>query len=320
MATVDEVARQALTAVGSDAGVLLATKWASERYRQLSNRTKFRHLRRIGELVIPADINAGTVDCVEGSDVIVGDATAVAAWTPDIVGRYFRGRRNWYRIALVDTANNRLRLESVFTEDDATDVGYHIVPQRVRVSDTVRQLGDFVHMRLHRKLVSTGLTAMNMEHPARIVIAGSGPEVVIEIGDDLDGCKQVEFYPYCTSQEMIRYVYWPVAAELRAGDTLPRELDEAVLRDGVLIDVMRFEMSKALKANQPEVAATWRNEARTQETTWQNRIDEAVKADRALDDVTLILHTRGRPVAYDSSDPWIKTGRQDAANRIGNWP
>ena len=48
MATVDEVARQALTAVGSDAGVLLATKWASERYRQLSNRKKFRHLHRIG--------------------------------------------------------------------------------------------------------------------------------------------------------------------------------------------------------------------------------------------------------------------------------
>ena len=320
MATVDEVARSALSATGSEAGLLLAIRWASERYRQLASRTKFRHLRQIGELLIPADITAGTITITEGEDTVTGDATALAAWTDDLVGRYFRGRRNWYRIEAVNQTAGTLKLGSAFTEDDLADAAYHLVPQRIRLDGRARFTGAFVHMRLHRELVELGLEAMDYEYPSRVVIAGTGPEVVAEVGVDTDGTKLVEFYPYSTQQEMIRYTYWPVAAELRPGSVLPNELDPQVLRDGALIDVMRFEMAKAIRANQVEQAALWRNEARAQETTWEKRIDEAIKSDHAQDDVTLILHTRGRPIAFSDQDPWIRTGREDALSRLGNWP
>jgi hypothetical protein len=320
MAFVDDVARSALSATGSEAGLLLAIRWASERYRQLASRTKFRHLRQIGELVIPADITTGTITVTEGEDTVTGNATALAAWSDDLVGRYFRGRRNWYRIEAVNQTTGVLKLASAFTEDSLAATDYHIVPQRVRLDSRARYTGAFVHMRMHRKLVELGMEAMDFEYPARVVIAGSGPEVVAEVGVDTDGTKLVELYPYATQQEMIRYAFWPVAPELRPGSALPLELDPQVLRDGTLIDVMRFEMAKALRANQVEVAATWRNEARAQETTWEKRIDEAIKSDHAQDDVTLILHTRGRPLAYSDQDPWIRTGREDAYSRLSNWP
>lgn len=318
MSTVDEVARSAITAVGSDAGLLLAIGWASERYRQLASRTKFRHLRQVGELVVPAAISDGLVTVNEGERTVTGDATAVAAWSDDLVGRFFRGRRSWYRIEAV--SGGVLTLRSVFAEDSLAAGAYDIVPQRLRLDTRARYLGAFVHMRLHRKLVEMGLEAMDLQYPARIVIAGSGPEIVVEIGADNDGTKLVELYPYSTQQEMIRYTFWPASAKLVPGSSLPNELDPQVLRDGTLIDVMRFEMAKALRANQPDVAATWRNEARTQETTWERRIEEAIKADHGQDDITLILHTRGRPVSYDDSDPWIRTAREDALSRLTRWP
>jgi len=78
--------------------------------------------------------------------------------------------------------------------------------------------------------------------------------------------------------------------------------------------VYRYEMAKALRANQIEAGAVWRNELRAQETTWKRRIEEMLHADRATDDVSLILHTRGMPHPGDS--PGIKTASQDALSRF----
>src|SRR6266404_8017236 len=99
-----EVVDAVLAATDSDVGPELVAGWCSERYRELSNRSRMRHLTRFSELIMPAVINAGTVTVTSGSNTIVGDATARAAWLAigqdAMVDRFFRvdGQRNWFHI------------------------------------------------------------------------------------------------------------------------------------------------------------------------------------------------------------------------------
>src|SRR5689334_14715466 len=96
--TVEEVARAALGAVDTAAGYILACQWVAERYSTLCSRTRFKHLRQVFEVVVPANISAGTVTTVVGSRQVVGDATASAAWTDALVGRHLRVFSTWYEI------------------------------------------------------------------------------------------------------------------------------------------------------------------------------------------------------------------------------
>jgi hypothetical protein len=55
MATIEEIAKQVIASVNSDATFLLAVKWADSRYKQLVSRARFVHLRKTGTI----DISAG---------------------------------------------------------------------------------------------------------------------------------------------------------------------------------------------------------------------------------------------------------------------
>src|SRR5574342_657523 len=98
MATVEQVAREVLAAIDTQAGHLLAVQWVAERYRRLASRTRFRHLRRLGEVILPAAITAGTITTTQGSTTVTGDATAQAAWSNALVDRMLRASVAWYRI------------------------------------------------------------------------------------------------------------------------------------------------------------------------------------------------------------------------------
>jgi hypothetical protein len=99
---------------------------------------------------------------------------------------------------------------------------------------------------------------------------------------------------------------------------LPHDVDIEAIKMGVLVDVYRFEMSKALRDGKVDVASVWRAEVRAQERTWEERIQELLRVDRATDDITVILHTMGPPVIGDFT--FIRTARQDAISRLGNFP
>jgi hypothetical protein len=321
--TVDEVARAALSVVGSNAGLFLAIGWADERYRQLTSRVKMRHMRRLGEVVIPVPIDDGLATATRGSDAVTGDATATTAWAafPEMKDGtwYFRGQRTWYRITDVTPAG-ALKLESEYAETGITAGGYKIIKRYHKLAPDVRFLGKFVHMRLHRPLRDVSMLNLDLDHPARWTTAGSGPEMVAEAFNDTEGHRMVEFYPYATQIEMVHYVYWPTPLKLRPGSILPAEVDVEALKSGVLIDVYRFEMAKAAREAKVESAALWRNEMRAQETTWERRIEEIAKADRGIDDVALILHPCGLPTWPTDDDPLIKTARADAVSRLTGWP
>jgi hypothetical protein len=197
-------------------------------------------------------------------------------------------------------------------------VNYKLVQRHTRLPKDARFLGGFVQQRLWRPLAQLSIGELDLTYPERLFVAGTGPEVWCVIGDDEDGARLVEFYPYPTQNEAILFTYYAKAPILRAGMTLPDELDPEALKAGVLIDVYRYEMAQALRANQVEVAAVWRNELRAQETTWQSRMEELFKADRMDDEVKIILHTMGPPVFGDMT--FVRTARQDSISRLGNWP
>lgn len=302
---VSQVVDAVLAAVDSDAGPQLVAGWCSERYRELTNRSRFRHLLRLGELLVPAVVTSGTVTATPGSPTIVGDATARAAWAAlgadAIVDRYFRadGERNWYRIVGLTGANGDLALATAYVSpfngaDPATDAAYKIVKRFHALPDDLRHIGVVTHPRLYAPLDEITHQELDLAMTSRVLVADV-PQFWAQTESAADGWVQIEVYPYARTDQLLPYTYYVHAPVLTIDSRLPGDLDPHILKTGALIDVHRWEMAKALRENKVEVAATWRNEMNTLVTRWEDKIREAVKQDRASDSLSLQWDTSGFP-------------------------
>lgn len=294
MATVEQVAREVLAAIDTQAGHLLAVQWVSERYRRLCSRSRFRHLRRLGEVVLPAVVTTGTVTTTNGSRTVTGDATAQAAWSNALVDRMFRASVAWYRIASYE--GTTLTLASPFSETAVTAGAYTIAPRMVRLADDARWISDdMVHLRSRQLIRGIPRAELDFQVPDRYNASDAGPVVWAGTESAADGTLQVEFYPVPTQDELIAYVYWAQPPMLRFDETIPPQVPDHVLREGALIDAMRYEAAKAMRMGALEQATYWRNEYQAQSTRWERDILDAIRADRDVDDVTFILQSRGLP-------------------------
>jgi hypothetical protein len=304
--TVDQVARAALSAINSDAGLVRAVHYTSHRYRELTNDGRLRSLRKLGELIVPAIVDTGTVDTTRDSNVVTGDSDAQGVWTSDLIGRYFRATSAWYKVSNV--IGGELRLESTFAETAVDDGGYDIVPRFIPLPPEVRYLGTFVHTRLRRKLQRQTAVEMDWNFPDRILSSNAGPQVVVDFGRDDSGNRVVEIYPYSTTSEIIHYVYWERSPDLHAGDLLPYSVDEYALKEGVLVDLMRYASFKAAQSNQVDIASFYRNDYRAQETKWDRIKRDMLNADKGSDDVTFVLRRAGLDTTTDGI---IRTAREE---------
>lgn len=293
MPTTEEVARDVLAAVGTSAGHVLAAKWVSDRYVELVSRVRFRHLRRLGEVVVPATITAGTVTLTEGSRTVTPDATALAAWVAvaqdGLIGRSFRAQDNeWYVVDGFDGATITLTTPRV--EASVAGSGYSIAARTVALAPSARWVAPYmIHMRTRNRVINVSLDTLNFGAPTRDR-QSSPPDVWAETGRNAAGAKLVEFYPYPNVNEMIHYVYWEIPPALEFDAPIPQEIDGYVLREGALIDAMRYEAAQAARTARLEEAAYWRNEYRAQETKWENKyIPAAARTDRGVDDISFIL-------------------------------
>lgn len=292
MPRIDDIARGVLAAIASDANLLLAGQWVADRYIQLCGRARFEHLREVGELVIPASITTGTITVAVGSKTVTGDSDASAAWSAAIRGRHILLNNIWHEIVEVSGATITLRSE--YTGDAITAGAYTIVPRYVTI-DNVRTVGEFRHSRRNMPLDKRSDILVDATDPQRLLVS-DGPTTVSEIGVAKDSgsgaglSRRFEFYPYCRDAEMIHYVYYANPPRLKLGDYVPDSVDEYILREGALIDHMRYKMAKATDAGQIEQAAIWRNEYRTQESSWEKKIPLAIRADKSSDDQTFIMH------------------------------
>lgn len=144
-------------------------------------------------------------------------------------------------------------------------------------------------MRLRRPLQTVSRTGLDLVIPSRFAI-NSVPKWVAEMEPTAEGIRQVEIYPFSRQTETIHYIYWEEPKDLGFKDPFPGFVDVEALREGVLIDVYRNKMAKAMDDGRSDAAALWRNEYRAQETSWRNthRV-RVLSQDDGADDLEFIL-------------------------------
>lgn len=228
MATIEEIAKEVIASVNSDAGYLLAVKWANSRYQQLVSRARFRHLRETGTI----DISAGgsTWDC-----------------PADL---------RWFGTVVYDSDGSTLTR----------------VVQRV----TIEELDDW--------------------YPTRATASG-GPRVYAEKGLNAGAtAKQVEVYPTCpiAAGALLRLVYWEEPTALTLTSSLPFGIDDYIIREGILVDVMRWEAARSTRNGERDNALMWADRTKEQEMRWEMAILEAIRADRGDSDDLMLIEQKMR--------------------------
>lgn len=308
MVTVEDVARSLIAAVASDAGFVLAAHWVSDRYRQIAARARLKSTRFVSAITVPSAITTGTVSAVRGSPLVVGDATTAAPqFNPTVVGRSIRMRAAWYDI--VAYAPGRLTLAVPYAEDNGTTLSYQIVTRTVPLDSTIRWVADtIVFPRRRWPVLRVPREALDRQNPARQYSSGGAVQWA-DVGNRTVNnaiCKVIELYPYSLDTELYYCVAYPHPKTLELDDPVPPEIDEHVLREGALIDAMRWKASKAADAGNVDQAAYWRNEYRAQETLWERKLLDAFRAAGVGDDVSFLL-SRFAMVSQDDDN--VRTGR-----------
>lgn len=289
MTTVDELARDVLASIATDANAIAAAKWIDNRYKEMVSRVRFRHLREVGELSLPAVYDTGTVTITRGSTTVTGSSTQfetdLSSGSQEYY--YFRTSTAWYRISSV-TSETELELSSAFAEDDVSAGSYKIVKRFHPLASDARWMGDFVHTRLRKRLERVSLDMLDIRAPGRS-LAGNIPHLVAQVGVDSNGYVEVEVYPPPVESEIIHYIYWTLPSTLAIGSTIPPVIDPYTLKEGVLTDFYRYEKAAAIRKGNIEAAGLWRNEEKAQKSIWEKCIKDAIRTSRGSDDITLIL-------------------------------
>jgi len=297
--TVDTLVRDLIASTNTSAGSPLIVRWANNRYQELVNRVKFRHLRQIGELSLPALVDTGTVSATRGSTTVTPDATAQAAWltSPGVASHehwYLRTNTTWYSVASVDALAATLTLDSAFAEDDVSGVAYALAKRTHSLDSNARWTGLFLFDRLRFELTELSLDELNLIAPSRI-ITGSYPTYVAQQGVDASGYLKYEIYPPPKESELMHYIYWSLPTALAFGSSLPQVIDSYVLKEGILVDIFRYEKLAQVKLGNVDQAAVFANEEAKQRTIWDRKIRDAIRTSRGADDITLILQmSRGQ--------------------------
>lgn len=298
-----QVVQDLLASVNSEANTLIALKWLNNRYQELVSRVKFRHLREIGELSIPAVVDSGTISVTKGSITVTPDATAQAAWltSPGVASHndwYFRASQTWYRIASVNAGGATITLDSAFAETSITAGSYKIVKRYHTVNSSARWFGDFVLSRLRYSLEIISMQEMDIKFPGRVLI-GVYPTHIAQFNMNSSNFITFEIYPPPSDVELIHYTYWALPGDLDISDNIPMVIDDYILKEGAMIDLFRFEKITALRKGNVEQAAVFANEEAKQRTIWERVMKDAIRTMRGVDDISLLLdmqHGRVRRV------------------------
>lgn len=294
MATAGEVAHAALADLNAEAaGILNALRWVSERYTQVCNK-RLRHRKADGEVIIPAAVTAGTVTVTRGSTAVVGNATALAAWSSKLIGRFFQVDLNWYEIQ--ESTATGLRLVSPYTETTAAAVAYKLVSRYTALAPNVAFLGSFKHDRRNFELEFGSKRELDLVEPRRLYRV-SGPQYVADVGER-NGLTLLEVYPYSTQDELLRYDYWTQPPDFTdEDDALPSIITVKDLKEGVLIDCMRWWAAKEAIAGKSDMAGYWRNEYRAQESRWEKVMQDIYRRDRSPEQMHLMIRDPNRRAA-----------------------
>jgi hypothetical protein len=269
-------------------------KWLNNRYVELVARVRFRHLRNLGELSLPAVLSTGTASATRGSTSVTGTDTT---WQTDIgagtqTQYYFRTLTSWYKIASID-GETSLTLASEFAESNVSGGAYEIVKRFHSLASSARWIQTVVFPRLRYKLIGP-ITDYEFDSlfPGRL-LAGNHPQAFRHAGVDSDGYIQVEVYPPPATTELLGYTYYSIPTALALGTTIPPQIDAYVLKEGALIDLYRALKIIQIEKGNIDAAAVYSNSEAKQITYWEKKIREATHTQRGADDITFILENFG---------------------------
>ena len=303
MATAEDVARGTVASLGSDVSWQLVIQWVDARYKNICRRVRMRHLRQVAELVLPAAVSAGTLSVTQGSQTVTGDATAKAAWSNAMRGRHLRVLNDWYEIAEVNQVTKVITLHTSYIGATGTGLSYAIIQRFAPLPVNTRHFSSFVHGTRRVPIRIISYEELNMYAPDRPSV-GQYPRVACEIGSVLniqgEQVRLVEFYPYDNEDALVRYLRWPDPPDLAFDSGLPIGMDEDVLREGALIDLMRYDMARLVREGKIEAAALMRNEYRAQMTSWEAMVRQTIREDKGDDDMLTFTQEAGIPLASAS--------------------
>src|SRR5262249_40577605 len=162
--TVEEIARSVKAELDSNIALEVVGQFIARRVGEIYAQSKFKALRRYGELVIPSAIganpsipaspSAGTVTVTPGSQPLTGDSTDSSVWSTQLAGWFFRvyPLKTWYRIARLDPPSTITLDSPVSTERNINFLvgtplsgqSYHIIQKYIPLASDVRYPGVFV--------------------------------------------------------------------------------------------------------------------------------------------------------------------------------
>lgn len=292
--TVGEVARAALADVAErGAGIANGIRWVNERISDLDVR-RLKHRRRIGSLVLPAAITAGTVSVTNGAETVTPDATALAAWAKKSFAGWFiqfGSDATWYRV--LSSSASVLTLDQAYQGTTDADATYHLAQRYVTLKPDVQFLGE--KMSLER----TG-TVLTLKSQAQLDLMVPGrdwdpsfPRYFSEFSEE-GGKKVLEFYPYSTRDEHVLCVYWEAPGTLTSEDIVPSCFSQRDLKIGVLADIYSYQAAKASTDGKVDLANRLSNLAARQETLWERAKQNIYRRTRATEDLVLLFGTRSQ--------------------------
>src|SRR5437773_10811603 len=288
MPTFEELARRAQGLTSFPVPMLLAVQWASDRVHELLGKRRVAILKRNMELSVPQPIGQGTpipppglVTATRGSDKVLGDDIAQAAWTalPDSFpqGWFIRPKSAWYRIA--DRTPTTIYLESPFAENSVTLASYNLVQRYHQLPKNVYQLdeGSFVLARIGLPLTFLNENELTLNYPHRWSIFTGGmsiPRTVCEVEPGPGDVRQLEVYPYPNQSEMLTYAAYILRDDFGYSDQLPLGLEVQHILPGLLADFYSWAAAQAdLPADQKGLAL---NEKARSLTRWENAKEAAL--------------------------------------------
>ena len=286
---------------------------------------------------MPAPIQSGTCTITFDSPIITLDATALAAcqaskflgWPDGFTGLFFRPQIGitWYEIAeaYVDPATGlgTLVLTTPFAFDNSflvtsppppppvvqAGVSFYVLPRFFALQPDARQLGVFMCDFVFRPLTVVSEDQLNMMVPSRFLVS-TYPQFVAEMNSNLDQTgvpKQVEIYPPPTQSVTVHYTYYATPKILQGEDFLPPTIDPDTIRSGAMSQLASNQSGKAVREGNLEKAAYWRNVSNQERTIFESKIPKAIRNDRGIEDIRLILR-RGTwrvPLDFDPNvDAW----------------
>lgn len=142
-----------------------------------------------------------------------------------------------------------------------------------------------------RAVERTTLEELDEFFPTRAAQAG-GPRVWSEIGLNAGAtARKIEVYPAAAANpsENLVYTYWQDPANLDLFDSLPLFIEEHQLREGVLVDAYRFELSRATQRGDANAMQILQNQYERQRGVWEMTVLDAIAGDRGESDDSFLL-------------------------------